>query len=305
MNKLATDYLNKLQRIDFNEMNKEYQDFVLLFSNELMYDDNDKLFTINNEKLVKLKDLLRVVKIINPLECLYEETNVLIPRLYAESHDPIPSHVSVQCLMLSVLTEEVIDNLKNIISDTHYGKTLYDNMWIGKDKTIDNLKKGDILYLMNRRVGGWDGSVERPVIELLCAGGHLPTIWNSNVKTFVTENVEDLLLKEIEEEVKIEVLKNELMKLGGFHNKVSNELVIVYGMFISETQLFDIINLSKGNISENIDGIYLGEFNDVMHLYQDNPSIFAGGIKAFETNFPNNEQLMDRINRILIKKSVK
>ncbi len=301
MNKLATNYLNNLKHISFNELGKDYQEFVLLFNNDLIYEDNNKLSIINSNKKVNLKDLLRVIKIINPIECLYEDTNVLIPRTYAEAHNPIPNHISVQCLMFGNLKDIDIDELKRILNSITYNKTSYDNIWIGKDKTIDNLTQGDILYLMNRRVGGWDGSVDRPVIELLCAGGHLPTIWNDTKRTFETMDVEDLLIQEIEEEIKILVHKNQLIKLGGFHNKVSNELVIVYGMFVTNNQLFNIIDLSKGNLSENIDGIYLGEFSDVMNLYRDNSSIFAGGTEASKTNFPNDKILMKRINEILIK----
>lgn len=301
MNKLATDYLNSLRHISFNELDKDYQESVLLFDNSLIYEDNNKLSVINGDKKVNLKDLLRVIKINDSLNCLFEETNILTPRRYAEAHSPIPCHISVQCLMFGDLNEIDRDELAKVVNSITYNKTAYDNIWIGKDKTIENLTQGDVLYLMNRRIGGWDGSVDRPVIELLCAGGHLPTIWNDNKKTFESMNIEDLLIQEIEEEIKILVQKNQLIKLGGFHNIISNELVIVYGMFVTNNQLFDIINLSRGNLSENIDGIYLGEFCDVMNLYKDNPSIFAGGVEAAKTNFPNDKILMKKINKILVR----
>ncbi|MCI8347742.1 MAG: hypothetical protein HFJ12_07375 [Bacilli bacterium] len=189
--------------------------------------------------------------------------------------------------------------LKKIILSTNYNKTKYDNMWIRYEKDFSSIKENDLLYLMNRRIGGWDGSIERPVIELLCSGGHLPTVWDEQEKSFKTLDPTELLIKEVKEELGISISPEKIVQLGGFHNEVSNELVILCALFVDYNQLIDMINNSKENISENIDGIYMGIFEDVMNLYDLNPNFFAGGEKAKSCNFPSNSKLMKKIEKIL------
>ena len=152
---------------------------------------------------------------------------------------------------------------------------------------------------MNRRIGGWDGSVERPVIELLCSGGHLPTVWDDQIESFKSLTPTELLIREVGEELGISIASEEIIQLGGFHNRISNELVILCALFVDYDQLIDMIKNSKGNISENIDGIYMGIFEDVMKLYNLNPNFFAGGEKAQSSNFPSNPKLMKKIKKIL------
>ena len=43
-------------------------------------------------------------------------------------------------------------------------------------KSFGEVRSGDRIFIFNRRVGGWDGSPERPVVEFLGAGGHVPSI---------------------------------------------------------------------------------------------------------------------------------
>lgn len=172
-------------------------------------------------------------------------------------------------------------------------------MWIGYERNLSSIKAKDLIYLMNRRIGGWDGSIEKPVIELLCSGGHLPTIWDEQTKLFKTLNPKELLVREVSEELGISIFPEKIIQLGGFHNKVSNEFVILCAVFVDYNQLTDMIKCSKGNISENIDGIYMGIFEDVMDLYNLNPDFFAGGKKAKDSNFSSNPKLMKQIEQIL------
>ncbi len=295
-NKMATDKLNSLKRISFDQMDKTYESDVLLYEKniKLFYTD-DKIYKKDNN----LKDLLRVIKISNPLDLQYKNTNILVPRLFAENHNPIPQHISVQCLFFHRISQNNLNELRKIILSTNYNKTLYDRMWMGYKRDLESVKENDLIYLMNRRVGGWDGSIDRPVIELLCAGGHLPTIWNEQTKLFETLNPMELLIKEINEELGISVPLTKIVRLGGFHNKVSNELVILCALFVDYNQLIDIIKFSKENFSENIDGIYMGIFEDIMNLYNLNPNIFAGGEQAKNSNFPSNPKLMKKIKSFI------
>lgn len=295
--KIATSQLNKLKRISFEQIDESYESDVLLYKeNFQLFYNADKIYQQDG---VNLKDLLRIVKIIDPLNLQYESTNILVPRVFAENHDPIPQHISVQSLFFHKLSSSNLNELKKIILSTKYNKTIYDNMWIGDERNFSTVKGDDLIYLMNRRIGGWDGSIEKPVIELLCSGGHLPTIWDEQNKLFKTLDPIELLIKEVREELGISISSEKIVKLGGFHNEMSNELVILCALFVDYKQLINIIKCSRGNISENIDGIYMGIFEDVMNLYNLNPNFFAGGEEAKNSNFPNNPKLMKKIRKIL------
>lgn len=224
-NKEATAELNNLKRIPLEQINQKHPSDVLLYdkADKLFYNE-DKLSDKNNNNL---KDLLRVIKINASLNLNFEKTNILTPGVYAEKFHPIPQHISVQSLLFHNLSQENLENLKQLISTADYGKTSYDKMWIGLKTTPETIKSNDLIYLMNRRVGGWDGSTQRPVIELLCAGGHLPTVWIEQTKSFKTLEPIELLKREIAEELGISIPSEKVIKLGGFHNKVSNELVIL------------------------------------------------------------------------------
>ncbi len=297
MNKQASIKLNKLKRITFQELDIKYKNDVLLYEEkETLFYKNDKIYTKDGKNL---KDLLRIIKIKDLFSMNYENTNILIPRTYAENHNPIPSHISVQCLFFHKLNANELESISEIIKNSNYNKTNYDTMWIENEKKFSDITPQDILYIMNRRVGGWDGSVANPVIELLCAGGHLPTVWNENSQSFETLSYIELLEKEIQEEVGLSILPEQVLELGKIHNKVSNELVVLYALFIDYNQLLQIIDFSKGNIKENIDGIYLGVFNDVMKLYDKKPNYFAGGESAKQSNFPSDNKIMERIKELL------
>jgi len=299
MIEVATQHLNELKRINFSELDQKFYDNVLLYpkNENIIYQKNDKILSERDKS--NLKDLLRIIKIIDATDVIYENTKVLVPRLYAEKNMIIPQHISVQCLMFFRATANDLKKLKKIVKETKYDKVPSDNMWICNNKKLDSINEGDILYIMNRRVGGWDGSIERPVIELLCAGGHLPTIWDKKINGFRTLDFIELLSKEMKEEIGIKIDERQLVQLGGFHNQVSNELVILYCLFVNSSQLFRIIDFSKNNFKENINGVYIGEFNDVMTLYDLNPSIFAGGEKAKPFNFSDNKLLMKKIKKYI------
>ena len=82
MDKDATEHLRKMKRISSCDLKQEELEEVLLYNEkkELLYKD-DKVY-ISDGKC--LKDLLRVIKIKEPLSLQYVSTPILVPRIYAE-----------------------------------------------------------------------------------------------------------------------------------------------------------------------------------------------------------------------------
>lgn len=297
MNIKATNTLKKLNRINPTETNKDYDDFVLLFPDnaEIEYLSNSTIKTAGlGEKIDnRQKDLLQMIEIINPLELDYKKKNILMPRTYAESLSPIPQHISVQAIILSKIKEKDIKNIIDLVQNTNYGRTEYDKIWIEDNSPEDLINKDTILYIMNRRVGGWDGSYDRPVIELLGAGGHLPVVFEGN--SFFSSIPKQSIEREIREEIGITIKETEIDLVGGFHNKVSNELVMLCVIYIDSSEIINIQKKSINNIQEDTDGIYIGRFREVINMYLQNASPFAGGESAKESNFPNQFALMNRV----------
>lgn len=293
----ATKTLNQMQRITEKEVDGTFFKQVLFYpgDNPLFY-KNDKIY---NQRAESLKDLLQVIKIQDAYFLQYEKTNILVPRVYAESQENIPEHISVQCLFFHKFQEENRDSFSAILQNTKYGKTSYDSLWIGNENFISSFTSNTILYIMNRRVGGWDGSLNRPVIELLCSGGHLPTVWNPLTKQFESLAFEDLLSREIQEELGLLIDTNRILRLGGFHNLKTNELVVLCALFVSFQELSKMLSFSMENTKENINGIYIGDFEEVMQLYKEHPEYFAGGEEAYSSNFSNQPKLMRKIRTIL------
>jgi len=257
--------------------------------------------TIKTEGLDKLdskqKDLLRIITIKDALNGIFEYTSTYSPRTYAESIENIPTHLTVQGLIFCRPSEKIVKIIKQISDEYTYEKTEYDKFYVSEN--IDLLTENNILIIMNRRVGGWDGSLDRPVIELLGAGGHVPTIFDTAQESFITLTPNETILKEAEEEIGITLTEEDIELLGGFHNKVSSELVLLYGIFVNEDDLLKLQEKAFGNIEENIDGLYIGEFNEVMARYKNDATPFAGGEKAKPSNFPSQEELMSRIKKML------
>lgn len=306
-NKNATDFLRELPRIksitDDILINKSKKHLCLPDNVTIQYMNDDYVKVKGlSEKLdnKKNQDLLTHIKIEDALNVKYKKTNVYVPKVYAESLDPIIQHMTVQAIVISKV-DNSINELIEMIENNCYGKTEYDNIWIGNKAKYEKLEINDLLYIMNRRVGGWDGSLERPVIELLGAGGHLPTIWIEEKNIFQEMDIGECLVKEFEEEIKYKLSESNINKIGGFHNKLTNELVVLCIVVIPCKEIIEIYKNSLNNINENIDGIYLGLFDDVMDFYDRNSDYFAGGYDAKPFNFPNQKDLMRRIHEFLEK----
>jgi hypothetical protein len=241
------------------------------------------------------KDLLTHIIITDPLNVDYVKTNILMPRTYAESLNPIPHHVSIQSIVLSRVVEEGIDKVQNLIDHTDYHKTAYDKIWVEDTNPRKVLKLGEVVIIMNRRTGGWDGSPQRPVIELLGGGGHLPTVWDKDKRNYCQMDPIVSIIKEFKEELKYPLSPNGVDIIGGFHNFISNEMVILCCVFVPFHKIVDLQRGALNNTEQNTDGIYLGTLKRVLSLYSENAESYAGGEKAKTTNFPSHPELLNRI----------
>jgi hypothetical protein len=293
------NYFSSLKRIaNISEAVHSNYDYLLLPSNiNIEYFQDSRLVKTDGLGILdKKKDLIEIIEIIDPLNACYSGKRIFSPRVYLESLVNIPLHITVQGIFFTKPSLEDIPDIHKISNMYNYGKTLYDKFWIGS-KNISSITPKDYLIIMNRRVGGWDGSLVRPVIELLGAGGHIPSVFDGT--KFISLTPEETIKKEIYEELKLLDDSYEMKKLGGFYNSVTSELVILYGIILPFSLLLEIQNNSYGNICENIDGLYLGEFNNVIEIYLSNADPFAGGEKSKFTNFPSNKELMNKIHAIL------
>jgi len=296
MLKLSTKKINQLRRIGLEQINESFEEDVLLLPSDVDVAINSKnnVVTIGLGNLDdKQKDLLRLVKIKDATEACIEKTHILSPRTYAESLQGIFPHISVQCLFFSEIDENTAQFINSMNKKKIYGKTDYDKLIVSDSKY--EVRKNDLIYIMNRRVGGWDGSELRPVIELLCAGGHLPSVFNKTTDKFDEPSFSENLQREIKEELKIDISKNQVMTFGGFYNNVSNELVVVCGLMLDSSKFIQVFKNAYGNVKENIDGIYVGYIDEIMQLYNKFPNWFAGGEKAKSTNFLSQFELMQKV----------
>ncbi|MBQ7646455.1 MAG: hypothetical protein IJS94_04225, partial [Clostridia bacterium] len=209
-----------------------------------------------------------------------------------------------QAILYTQVTKSLIEWIKKINNTVKYGKHPMDNFWLLCNRAIGEIKEGDYVCIFNRRVGGWDGSIDRPVIELLGAGGHLPSIWDSSKKQFRTLTIEENLQKEAEEELHLVFKKEKIHVFGGYNNSVTHELVILAGIEVPAESLPDIQSFAINNIEQDTMGLYLGTFSEVMEYYRYNPEYFAGGKKAAPTNFPFCKELMNIVEAYFLKRGI-
>ena len=289
------NYFNSLIRInDMQETTNKDSSHLLLPDNIgiTYYSKEELVQTTGLGKLDKKKDLIEVVNIIDAFNCKYENTNIFSPRPYLESLSPILNHTTVQGIILTKPKRDYKEKIHKLDSSYNYGKTSYDKFWVS-DKPIESILETDTLMILNRRVGGWDGSVDRPVIELLGAGGHIASVYKS--ENFISHTPEETIRKEVAEELGLESKDYTINKLGGFFNSITSELVIIFGIWVPFEHIEEIQRNAFGNLEENIDGIYLGIFDDIIKQYLNDANPFAGGEKAKNTNFPSNKRLMKKI----------
>lgn len=302
----ATEYINSLTRIkDISEATLYPDEDVLLLPSgieiNVLHDSNVVLNGLDKSKDSKAKDLLRVIKVTDALELKYEETNILVPSLYAHSLDIKPWHITTQAFLTTRFTEKlkryIVEEIKN--RHDYYGKHPMDCFWLPCSKDISMLNSDEVICIFNRRVSGWDGSIERPVIELLGAGGHLQSIWNQESQQFISRSLINNLQKEFSEEIGIKLTADDVNVIGGFINSNTYELVILSNIVISDKLIPHIQEYAIGNFEEDTDGIYLGSFEEVMSAYMKDASFFAGGNKTAKTNFPYNPDIMSRFRQII------
>ena len=298
--KKANEYLHNIPQIsEMNEAEWYLDRDVLLFSKNARFtfrDDNlIKTEGLGEKRDKKMRDLIRVIKINDALDIKYEKTNILTPLMFAESLKDIPWHLNTQGILFTRVNKKTIEWIKKEIKADRYGKHEFDKFWLPFCRNIDEIKDGDVLCIFNRRVAGWDGTQERPVIELLGAGGHLPTIWDSEKEYFRELGLKENFQKEFEEELGEKIEKDNIIIFGGYKNDATHELVVLCGIEIKAEKLESIQKYAIQNIDEDTKGIYLGTFSETINYYRKNPAPFAGGEKAAPYNFPNSKELMERV----------
>lgn len=295
----AQQYLEKLPRIHSFAERERYDCDVFLLPAEMDFNYNTDLmieiYGVNDRINGRPHDLIRVIEVTDALDIKYKKTNVLTPLLYAEYLPDILWHITTQGMLFTKVSKQTIEWIESTDKTAPYGKHSFDKFWLPCCESFESIHEGDVLCIFNRRVAGWDGSPERPVVELLGAGGHLPTVWQEATKQFAALSIEENLLKELREELGLVISENDISIFGGYCNEVTHELVILAGLMLDDALLPAIQEYAVKNIDEDTHGIYMGKFDDVIRYYKKNPTPFAGGAKAAPTNFPNNEELMQRV----------
>ncbi len=290
INESATYYLNNLSK----SCNMNEPHILCPPQAQFLYSNDDKLYMkIAKGPFIYQKELIEIIEIKDALLGKYEKTGVFSPRVFAESQNSIPLHLSTQCIIVAEIKNDFDLAILDAMIDNKYYKGEYDSVWVTKKE----IHIGQKILVMSRRVGGWDGSPEQPVIELLGAGGHVPCLWNG--KVFSAIDAVENLQKEFSEELKFNITNSSFVYLGGFHNKVSNELVLLYCAFLNISDLPSIQNSALNNTKENINGIYLGDFDEIINMYLYDATHFAGGEEAKKSNFPSQTTLMSRIRSII------
>ena len=291
----ATHQLNSLPRISEYLDTNSGQSLLLPkeVTIEVLEDGRVKTHGLNALDSKK-KDLLTIIKIKDAFSSHFEETEVLSPRTYAESLSDIPCHLTVQAILVTKMSSTSRSIIEISQQKKQYGKTTHDQIWIGR-RQLSEVYDGEHLLIMNRRVGGWDGSPDRPVIELLGAGGHVPTIWDQKDKRFKSQSITETMKKEAHEELGLVLNNDQIFHVGGFHNRLTNELVVLNVIFINESLLTRLQTNALGNLDENVDGIYIGEIEDVIDMYRTSAEHFAGGESAKPYNFPSQYRLMKEL----------
>lgn len=295
----ANEYLHTIPQIlRPSEAEKYKEKDVFLFSNKASFvyrkDNLVETYGLGTNRDNKVRDLIRVIKVIDALNLKYEKTNILTPLMFAESSSDIPWHLNTQGILFTRVSQKTLTWIKSEIQANRYGKHEYDKFWLPFCKNIDDVNAGDVLCIFNRRVGGWDGSHERPVIELLGVGGHLPTVWDEKNLCFTELEFKKNFQKEFTEELGGKIDEQDIVIFGGYQNDMTHELVILCGIEIKDDNLKSLQEYAIQNIDEDTEGIYLGIFHETLDYYRINPAPFAGGEKAAPYNFPNRKELMDR-----------
>jgi len=297
----ATKYLKNMKRINTVEDGEHYSEDVLLLpaNVDVEVDENSNIRTIGFDKSkdIKAKDLLRIIKVKDAATIQYDETNVLAPSVYVHSLQEKPWHITTQGFLITRISDETkvfIEKEANRLQN-YYGKHELDYFWLPCSKELKDVKNDDLVCIFNRRISGWDGSIDRPVVELLGAGGHLQTVWDSKSKSFKSRDLRNNLKKEFDEEIGLNIKDEDIQSIGGFINDKTQELVVFFCIYVDEDEIPGIQRYALNNLAEDTDGIYLGSFLETMRYYRNTPDFFAGGIKAAKTNFPNNNYIIDRI----------
>lgn len=310
-NKISVeDYLKSIKRVNSVEEGQRYTEDVLLLPKniDIAVSKNSLVYVCGLNDLVdrKPKDMLRIIEIEDAISVKYKETNVISPSIYVHNIANKPCHITTQAFLYTTMTNELKKyvNIEKKEMSSHYGRHEMDSFWLPCSKPLEQMKNDDVVCVFNRRVAGWDGSNERPVIELLGAGGHLQSVWDDERELFVSRTLEDNLKKEFSEELGLKIHDSDITCVGGFFNANTSELVILSCIRVDSSQIPQIQKYALNNQAEDTDGVYMCSLEEAISYYKKDPSYFAGGVSAAPYNFPNNEPLMERLHLLLLNKNI-
>ena len=296
----ANDYLHRIPQITRQEEAECYKDqdvFLYAENATFAYGEDHLIRThgLGDKWDRKVRDLIRVIKIEDALGIKYQKTNILTPLMFAESAQEIPWHLNTQGILFVKASKGCLRWIREEQGKNRYGKHAWDQFWLPFCKDLREVGEGELLCIFNRRVAGWDGSRERPVIELLGAGGHLPTVWDEKGGCFRELDLKENFQKEFREELGGRVTRESITIFGGYQNDLTHELVVLCGIELEDRELKPLQEYAIQNLDEDTQGIYLGTFQDTIRYYRKNPAPFAGGAQAAPYNFPNCDALMERV----------
>lgn len=246
----------------------------------------------------KQKELVTIVTVEDPLLASFGPLDVIAPRTYVDGLPDPPCHVVAQALMYFRWDDQTAAMVDETQRTYEYGVCDRDVLWRSTAPPRE-VTAGTACLVMNRRVGGWDGSPDRPVVELLAGGGHVKTIWDDAQQRFGMMSIEDTLLAELQEELGYRPPDDALHRIGGFVNQLTKELVVLAALEVAAADIPAIQAAAYGNVDENIDGLYLAPFDEVMLDYLQDGSTYAGGEAAKVSNFPSDPNLRPLIAKRL------
>lgn len=297
---VATHRLTSLQRIIDQDLGRTpaaqngVQLLLLPEGIDIEYLPDDNVRTTGLGDLDRtMQELVSIVAVDDALAAIFHEVGIVSPRTYVDSRPEPPTHVVAQGLIYFMWSRECSRIVSQLQLQYDYGTD--DPVWRGFS-AWDQLAVGTVCLLMNRRIGGWDGSPDRPVVELLAGGGHVKTFWDARAERFRMASIEETLLAELSEELGFQAQASHLHRLGGFINQSTKELVVLSGLEVAPDDIPAIQAAAYGNVEENINGLYIGPFAEIMAQYLQDARPYAGGEKAKKSNFPSDRALMARIN---------
>ena len=105
------------------------------------------------------------------------------------------------------------------------------------------------------------------------------------------------MAKKLRKEVGLEIAENQITRVGGFYNRITNALVVLHSLDLTADQIVKSFDQSVASADNNLAGTYVGSLEGTLDRYRAFPEAFAGGKAAYSTNFPSNAALMQQLSQ--------